>query len=48
MSFQYFDVAVGYFVEILLEIKAKRERVCKLTECSDVLVECKLLAAVGE
>ena len=40
---------VGYFVEIPLENKSERgKELVKHTECSDVLVQCKLLAAVSE
>ena len=39
---------IGYFVEMLLENRSEKgKELVKHAECSDVLIECKLLAAMS-
>ena len=42
----HFDMAAQYFEEILLK-KRNRKELIKHIECSNVLVECELLAGVN-
>ena len=46
MVWQCCDVAVGYFEEILSDLKKNGELI-KPIECSNVLIQCDLLAAVS-